>query len=80
MHDLAAEWINNFVEYLATSEPEEAPEDWMMLSDYIVQRGAAYWKNTEQTPPNAIPFSVAWYPCYGESKRRLAVWINHCPI
>ena len=49
MHDLAAEWINNFVDYLATSEPSETPEDWMTLSDFIVERGVAYWKNTEET-------------------------------
>ena len=49
MHDLAAEWINNFVDYLATNEPPEPPEDWMTLSDFIVERGVAYWKNTEKT-------------------------------
>lgn len=49
MHDLAAEWINNFVDYLAGSEPPEPPEDWMAVSDFIVERGVEYWKDTEQT-------------------------------
>lgn len=49
MHDLAAEWINNFVEYLATNEPEEPPDDWMALSDYIVERGTIYWRDTADT-------------------------------
>lgn len=49
MHDLAAEWINNFVDYLATAEPEVPPEDWMALSDYIVERGVLYWRDTADT-------------------------------
>ncbi|MEM8817557.1 MAG: TetR/AcrR family transcriptional regulator [Pseudomonadota bacterium] len=49
MHDLAAEWINNFVDYLASSRPETPPEDWMTLSDFIVEHGVAYWRNTADT-------------------------------
>jgi len=49
MHDLATEWINNFVDYLATSRPEEPPEDWMTLSDFIVEHGVNYWKDTADT-------------------------------
>lgn len=49
LHDLTAEWLNNFVDYLASSEPPAAPEDWMALSDFLVDRAASYWKNTEET-------------------------------
>ncbi len=49
MHDLAAEWINNFVDHLATAEIEAPPEDWTAVSDFIVRTGALYWKDTEET-------------------------------
>lgn len=49
LHDLVAEWLNNFVDHLASSEPPAVPEDWMVLSDFLVERAAHYWKNTDET-------------------------------
>ncbi len=49
LHDLVAEWLNNFVDHLASSEPPAVPEDWMVLSDFLVERAAAYWKSTDET-------------------------------
>lgn len=49
LHDLVSEWLNNFVDHLASSEPPAEPEDWMTLSDFLVERAAAYWKDTEET-------------------------------
>ena len=49
LHDLIAEWLNNFVDHLASTEPPLAPEDWMVLSDFLVERAAGYWKTTDTT-------------------------------
>ncbi len=49
LQDLASEWINNFVEFLKTSDPGEPPETWLQLSDFIVRRGADYWAETSDT-------------------------------
>ncbi len=49
LHDLVAEWLNNFVDHLASSEPPAIPEDWMVLSDFLVERAADYWKSTDET-------------------------------
>ncbi len=49
LHDLVAEWLNNFVDHLASSEPPAVPEDWMVLSDFLVERAAGYWKSTDET-------------------------------
>lgn len=49
LQDLATEWINNFVAYLRTSEPTSRPDNWIDLSDFIIQRGAEYWANTSDT-------------------------------
>ncbi len=49
LHDLTAEWLDNFVDHLASSEPPAVPDDWMVLSDFLVERAALYWKHTEET-------------------------------
>lgn len=49
LQDLATEWVNNFVEYLESADPGAQPENWAQLSDFIVQRGAAYWAETADT-------------------------------
>ena len=49
LQDLAAEWINNFVDYLKSSDPGEPPETWAQLSDCIVRWAAAYWAETADT-------------------------------
>lgn len=49
LQDLATEWINNFVDYLKTSDPGDPPETWAQLSDFIVRRGADYWTETSDT-------------------------------
>ena len=49
LQDLATEWINNFVEYLKTSDPGAQPENWAQLSDFIVRWAAAYWAETADT-------------------------------
>ncbi len=49
MQDLATEWINNFVDHMKNSSPDETPETWAQLSDFIVQRGADYWAQTADT-------------------------------
>ena len=49
MQDLATEWVTNFVEFLQDSQPETRPENWMQLSDFLVQRGARYWMDTADT-------------------------------
>jgi len=49
LQDLATEWLNNFVDYLKSSDPGAEPENWAQLSDYIVRRGAEYWAVTANT-------------------------------
>lgn len=49
MHDLAAEWLNNFVGYLNGRQPERPPPTWNALSDFIIECGADYWAETENT-------------------------------
>lgn len=49
LQDLATEWLNNFVDYLKSSDPGTQPENWAQLSDFIVQRGAEYWAMTADT-------------------------------
>ncbi|MDJ0712345.1 MAG: TetR/AcrR family transcriptional regulator [Woeseiaceae bacterium] len=49
LQDLATEWINNFVGFLKTSEPESPPENWAQLSDFVVRQGAIYWRDTSDT-------------------------------
>jgi len=49
LQDLATEWINNFVDYLKSSDPGAPPETWTQLSDFIVRSAAAYWAETADT-------------------------------
>ena len=49
LQDLATEWVNNFVDFLQSSDPDVPPENWAQLSDYIVRRGAVYWAMTADT-------------------------------
>jgi AcrR family transcriptional regulator len=49
LQDLAAEWINNFVDYLTSSDPGTQPGNWAQLSDFIVKWAAAYWAETADT-------------------------------
>ena len=49
MQDLASEWINSFVGYVAALEPEQPPENWQALSDQIVARGVEFWDDTSYT-------------------------------
>jgi len=46
---VATEWLNNFVDFLKSSDPGAQPENWARLSDYIVRRGAVYWASTSDT-------------------------------
>ena len=47
--DLATAWINDFVDYLTSIDPDEPPENWVQLSNFIVRRGAEYWTATAST-------------------------------
>lgn len=47
--DIATEWVNNFVDYLRSGDPDVQPENWNQLSDFIVRRGAEYWSATSET-------------------------------
>jgi len=49
MQDLATEWIYNFVDFLNSVDPDEPPENWSQISDYIIQRSAEYWAATADT-------------------------------
>jgi len=49
MQDLASEWINNFVSFLSEVEPEQAPDNWQQLSDFIIEKGSGYWTQTADT-------------------------------
>ena len=49
MQDLASAWINNFVSYLKAADTGEPVDSWTALSDQIIQTGAAYWFETEET-------------------------------
>ena len=49
MQDLATEWVNNFVTFLADVRPTSRPRSWMELSDFIIERGADYWAQTANT-------------------------------
>lgn len=49
LQDLAAEWTNNFADYLTAIDMGPAPENWAELSDTVVQRGADYWADTANT-------------------------------
>jgi AcrR family transcriptional regulator len=49
MQDLASEWINNFVAYLAEVNPRHVPESWQELSDFVVERATGYWTHTADT-------------------------------
>jgi AcrR family transcriptional regulator len=47
--DLATEWVKDFVAFLRSGAPEAQPEDWTVLADFIVRRGAEYWSATADT-------------------------------
>ena len=49
MHDLSAEWLSNFVDFLSDMRLEKAPSTWMELSDRCIERGADYWAETAIT-------------------------------
>ncbi|MEJ2256726.1 MAG: TetR/AcrR family transcriptional regulator [Woeseiaceae bacterium] len=49
IQDLAAAWVNNFVEFLESAEPASTPQDWSEVSDFIVQKAADYWGLTAAT-------------------------------
>ncbi len=49
IQDLATEWVNNFVEFLESAEPERLPDNWAEVSDFIVLRAADYWDHTADT-------------------------------
>jgi len=49
LHDLATEWLGNFVDFLDGTRFQEPPERWSDLSDTIVERGAEYWAKTADT-------------------------------
>ena len=49
LHDLIADWLDKFVDHLAATEPPSAPDDWMVLSDFLVERAAGYWRTTDTT-------------------------------
>jgi len=49
MQDLAAEWVQNFLQHLAGIRPETVPKTWMELSDFIIKSGADYWAQTSNT-------------------------------
>lgn len=49
MQDLSGEWLGNFVEYVSGIQPDRTPENWMELSDFLVEKGAQYWGNSPET-------------------------------
>lgn len=49
MQDLASAWINNFASYLKEADTGEPVDSWTALSDKVVQTGAEYWFETEET-------------------------------
>jgi AcrR family transcriptional regulator len=49
LQDIATAWVSDFVEYLGKGDPEEQPESWTQLSDFVVARGASYWEATAET-------------------------------
>jgi len=49
MQDLAAEWVQNFLQHFAGIHPETVPKTWMELSDFIIKSGADYWAATSNT-------------------------------
>lgn len=49
MHDLSADWVQNFVKHLAAVRPEAPPKTWMELTDFIIYSGAEYWAQTQNT-------------------------------
>jgi len=49
LQDIATAWVNNFVEYLRTIEPDDPPDNWAQLSDLVVRQGARYWERTADT-------------------------------
>lgn len=49
LQDIATAWVNDFVEYLGNSDPEERPESWTQLSDFVVASGARFWDATAET-------------------------------
>ncbi len=49
MQDLTTEWITNAVTFLSEVQPEQPPETWQQLSDFILEKGRDYWADTTET-------------------------------
>lgn len=49
MQDLATEWISNAVAFLNEVRPEQSPQTWQQLSDFIIEKGRDYWLETAET-------------------------------
>ena len=49
MQDLATEWITNAVTFLSEVQPEQPPQTWQQLSDFILEKGRDYWADTAET-------------------------------
>jgi len=49
MQDLATEWISNAVAFLNEVRPEQSPQTWQQLSDFIIEKGRDYWSETAET-------------------------------
>ncbi len=49
MQDLVTEWITNAVTFLSEVQPEQTPQTWQQLSDFIIEKGRDYWADTAET-------------------------------
>jgi len=49
MQDLATEWITNAVTFLNEVRPDQPPQTWQELSDFIIEKGRDYWAETAET-------------------------------
>lgn len=49
LQDIAAAWVNDFVEHLRDFRPQQQPRSWIQLSDCIVASGADFWEKTSDT-------------------------------
>ena len=49
LQDLATEWITNAVTFLTEVQPEQSPQTWQQLSDFIIAQGRDYWLDTSET-------------------------------
>lgn len=74
--DIVTNWVNNFVEYLRSGNPEKHPEHWTQLSDFLIGRAADYWSETADTL-RLLPHLRAVQP---ERYRKAVKAMSHCIV